>query len=106
MWYIIWDISKRRIVGYARLVACVISFEDGNKYCRKCEVYYYQKLFNSFALRLRPSFVPSPPCIPRLTRAGYVSAICPVVEQVTGNKPISFSQFAKDYAGAPPLNQP
>jgi len=24
----------------------------------------------------------------------------PVVEQVTGNKPVTFSQFAKDYAGA------
>ena len=35
-----------------------------------------------------------------ITRAGYVSTISPVVEQVTGNKPITFSQFAKDYAGA------
>jgi uncharacterized protein YbjT (DUF2867 family) len=32
-----------------------------------------------------------------ITRAGYVSTISPVVEQVTGNKPISFSQFVKDY---------
>jgi uncharacterized protein YbjT (DUF2867 family) len=35
-----------------------------------------------------------------ITRADYVSEISPVVEQVTGNKPITFSQFAKDYAGA------
>jgi uncharacterized protein YbjT (DUF2867 family) len=35
-----------------------------------------------------------------ITRAGYVSTISSVVEQVTGNKPITFSQFAKDYAGA------
>ncbi len=35
-----------------------------------------------------------------ITRAGYVSEISPIVEQVTGNKPITFSQFAKDYAGA------
>jgi uncharacterized protein YbjT (DUF2867 family) len=35
-----------------------------------------------------------------ITRAGYVSEISPIVEQVTGNKPIIFSQFAKDYAGA------
>jgi uncharacterized protein YbjT (DUF2867 family) len=35
-----------------------------------------------------------------ITRAGYVSTISPVVEQVTGNKPITFSQFAKDYAEA------
>jgi uncharacterized protein YbjT (DUF2867 family) len=35
-----------------------------------------------------------------ITRAGYVSEISPVVEQVTGNKPVTFSQFAKDYAGA------
>jgi len=33
-----------------------------------------------------------------ITRAGYASTISPVVEQVTGNKPVSFSQFAKDYA--------
>jgi hypothetical protein len=35
-----------------------------------------------------------------ITRADYVSEISPVVEQVTGNKPVTFSQFAKDYAGA------
>jgi uncharacterized protein YbjT (DUF2867 family) len=35
-----------------------------------------------------------------ITRAGYVSEISPTVEQVTGNKPITFSQFANDYAGA------
>ena len=35
-----------------------------------------------------------------ITRAGYVSEISPIVEQVTGNKPITFSQFAKDYAGS------
>jgi uncharacterized protein YbjT (DUF2867 family) len=35
-----------------------------------------------------------------ITRAGYVSEISPVVEQVTGNKPICFIQFAKNYAGA------
>jgi uncharacterized protein YbjT (DUF2867 family) len=35
-----------------------------------------------------------------ITRAGYVSTISPIVEQVTGNRPITFSQFAKDYAGA------
>jgi len=34
------------------------------------------------------------------SREGYVSAISPIVEQITGNKPISFSQFAYDYAGA------
>jgi uncharacterized protein YbjT (DUF2867 family) len=31
-------------------------------------------------------------------RAGYASAISPAIEQITGNKPISFSQFAADYA--------
>jgi hypothetical protein len=35
-----------------------------------------------------------------ITRAGYLSEISPAVEQVTGNRPITFSQFAKDYAGA------
>jgi uncharacterized protein YbjT (DUF2867 family) len=35
-----------------------------------------------------------------ITRAGYLSEISPAVEQVTGNKPITFSQFARDYAGA------
>jgi uncharacterized protein YbjT (DUF2867 family) len=33
-------------------------------------------------------------------RAGYASAISPVIEEITGNKPISFSQFASDYAVA------
>ena len=35
-----------------------------------------------------------------ITRAGDVSDISPAVEQITGNKPITFSQFARDYAGA------
>ena len=35
-----------------------------------------------------------------ITRAGYLSETSSAVEQVTGNKPISFSQFARDYAGA------
>ena len=35
-----------------------------------------------------------------ITRGGYLSEISSAVEQVTGNKPISFSQFARDYAGA------
>jgi len=33
-------------------------------------------------------------------KAGHWSAISPVTEQITGNKPISFSQFANDYAGS------
>jgi len=35
-----------------------------------------------------------------ITRAGYLSEISPAVEQVTGNKPTTFSQFARDYASA------
>jgi len=35
-----------------------------------------------------------------ITRAGYPSEISPAVEQVTGNKPTTFSQFARDYASA------
>lgn len=33
-------------------------------------------------------------------KAGYTAAVSAVVEQVTGKKPISFAQFAKDYADA------
>ncbi len=33
-------------------------------------------------------------------RKGHGSEVSPAVEEVTGNKPISFSQFAKDYAEA------
>jgi uncharacterized protein YbjT (DUF2867 family) len=36
----------------------------------------------------------------RIIRAGYASQTTKVVEQITGRKPITFSQFAKDYAGA------
>jgi uncharacterized protein YbjT (DUF2867 family) len=35
-----------------------------------------------------------------ITRAGYLSEISPAVEQITGNKPIPFSQFARDHTGA------
>ena len=35
-----------------------------------------------------------------IAREGYLSEISPVVEQVTGKKPITFSQFARDYAEA------
>jgi hypothetical protein len=33
-----------------------------------------------------------------INRAGYLSEISPAVEQITCNKPITFSQFARDYA--------
>jgi uncharacterized protein YbjT (DUF2867 family) len=33
-------------------------------------------------------------------RKGYASQLSDAVELITGNKPISFAQFAKDYAGA------
>jgi uncharacterized protein YbjT (DUF2867 family) len=33
-------------------------------------------------------------------RRGYASQLSDAVESITGNKPISFAQFAKDYAGA------
>jgi uncharacterized protein YbjT (DUF2867 family) len=35
-----------------------------------------------------------------ITRAGYVSDISHTIEQVTGKKPITFSEFAKDYSRA------
>jgi uncharacterized protein YbjT (DUF2867 family) len=35
-----------------------------------------------------------------IARAGYLSEISTAVEQVTGNKPTTFSQFARDYASA------
>jgi uncharacterized protein YbjT (DUF2867 family) len=35
-----------------------------------------------------------------ITREGFASTISPIVEQITGKKPISFGQFVKDYAGA------
>lgn len=35
----------------------------------------------------------------RLTREGYFSSITPVVEQITGKKPITFKQFAVEYKG-------
>ena len=36
----------------------------------------------------------------RLTREGRLSAVLPTVEEVTGKKPRSFEQFARDYAEA------
>jgi hypothetical protein len=33
-------------------------------------------------------------------RRGYASQLSDAVELITGNKPISFAQFTKDYAGA------
>lgn len=36
----------------------------------------------------------------KLSRDGYLSSISHVVEEVTGKKPITFAQFAKDYAPA------
>src|ERR671919_770344 len=35
-----------------------------------------------------------------ITRAGYVSDVSSAIEEVTGKKPINFSQFAKDYSSA------
>ena len=36
----------------------------------------------------------------RSVRAGYASQSTSLVEQITGRKPISFSQFVKDYTQA------
>lgn len=36
----------------------------------------------------------------RIQRAGHASVVSPVVEQVTGKKPITFEQFARDYVEA------
>jgi hypothetical protein len=36
----------------------------------------------------------------KITRDGYISEISAAVEEVTGKKPISFSQFANDYVQA------
>jgi hypothetical protein len=33
-----------------------------------------------------------------IVRAGYASYLSSTVEEITGKKPISFSQFARDYA--------
>src|SRR5215213_2676577 len=35
-----------------------------------------------------------------ITRAGYVSDVSPAIGEVTGKKPITFSEFAKDYSRA------
>ncbi len=35
-----------------------------------------------------------------INKAGYTAAVSPAVEQVTGRKPITFAQFAQDYAAA------
>lgn len=35
-----------------------------------------------------------------IIRAGYASVVSPIVEQITGHKPVTFEQFAKDHAGA------
>lgn len=35
-----------------------------------------------------------------IIKTGYASAISLTVEQITGYKPVTFEQFAKDYAGA------
>jgi uncharacterized protein YbjT (DUF2867 family) len=36
----------------------------------------------------------------KITRSGFGADVSPVVEQITGRNPISFNQFAKDYAEA------
>ena len=36
----------------------------------------------------------------RLSREGYLSSVSNAVEEVTGKKPIPFSEFAKDYTSA------
>jgi hypothetical protein len=36
----------------------------------------------------------------KLSRDGHLSNISRAVEEVTGKKPVTFAQFAKDYASA------
>ena len=93
-----YNITGPNAISYAE-AAEILSNEIGRK-IKYVDISEDQAREGMKAIGMDEWFINSMMELFSITRAGYVSNVSPAVEEVTGKKPITFSEFAKDYSSA------
>jgi uncharacterized protein YbjT (DUF2867 family) len=91
-----YNITGPNAISYAE-TAEILSDEIGRK-IKYVDISEDQAREGMKAIGMDKWFIDSMMELFSITRAGYVSDVSPAIEEVTGKKPITFSQFAKDYS--------
>ncbi len=93
-----YNITGPNAISYAQ-AAEILSNEIGRK-IKYVDISEDQAREGMKAIGMDEWFINSMMELFSITRAGYVSDVSPAVEEVTGKKPITFGEFAKDYSSA------
>jgi uncharacterized protein YbjT (DUF2867 family) len=93
-----YNITGPNAISYAQ-AAEILSNEIGRK-IKYVDISEDQAREGMKAIGMDEWFINSMMELFGITRAGYVSDVSPAIEEVTGKKPITFSEFAKDYSRA------
>jgi uncharacterized protein YbjT (DUF2867 family) len=93
-----YNITGPNAISYAQ-AAEILSNEIGRK-IKYVDISEDQAREGMKAIGMDEWFINSMMELFSITRAGYVSDVSPAIEEVTGKKPITFSEFAKDYSRA------
>jgi uncharacterized protein YbjT (DUF2867 family) len=93
-----YNITGPNAISYAQ-AAEILSNEVGRK-IKYLDISEDQAREGMKAIGMDEWFINSMMELFSITRAGYVSDVSSAIEQVTGKKPITFSEFAKDYSRA------
>jgi uncharacterized protein YbjT (DUF2867 family) len=93
-----YNITGPNAISYAQ-AAEILSNEIGRK-IKYVDISEDQAREGMKAIGMDEWFINSMMELFSITRAGYVSDVSSAIEEVTGKKPITFSEFAKDYSGA------
>jgi uncharacterized protein YbjT (DUF2867 family) len=93
-----YNITGPNAISYAQ-AAEILSNEIGRK-IKYVDISEDQAREGMKAIGMDEWFINSMMELFNITRAGYVSDVSPAIEEVTGKKPITFSEFAKDYSRA------
>jgi uncharacterized protein YbjT (DUF2867 family) len=91
-----YNITGPNAISYAQ-AAEILSNEIGRK-IKYVDISEDQVREGMKAIGMDEWFINSMMELFSITRAGYVSDVSPAIEEVTGKKPITFSEFAKDYS--------
>jgi uncharacterized protein YbjT (DUF2867 family) len=91
-----YNITGPNAISYAQ-AAEILSNEIGRK-IKYVDISEDQAREGMKAIGMDEWFINSMMELFSITRAGYVSDVSPAIEEVTGKKPITFSEFAKDYS--------
>lgn len=93
-----YNITGPNAISYAQ-AAEILSNEIGRK-IKYVDISEDQAREGMKAIGMDEWFINSMMELFSITRAGYVSDVSSAIEEVTGKKPITFSEFAKDYSRA------